>query len=185
MSERCSCLVESLEPRCLLSGHHAVSGKTLAARATALTPAVPAVSIKHRHHAPTASVPGFEVAGGLPGIWSGGQSTADQSFSGEMSLTVFQNKAGEYYAVLKFERPGSEWIQLQSQFTFLPDGQFSLQIISARMAVKFSGTVFNHVTRTSIIPTMNGTLQYWDRGGNFKSDFVLSSQHSQSLGRLA
>jgi hypothetical protein len=182
MFERCSCLVESLEPRCLLSAHHAVSGKTLAAGAAALTPAPPAVSVKRHHHAPAASAPSFEVAGGLPGIWSGGQSTADENFSGEVSLTVFQNKAGEYYALLRFDRPGGEFIQLQSQFSFHADGQFSLQIITARMAVKFSGTIFNHATRTSILPTMNGSLQYWDRIGNFKSDFVLSSQNSLHLG---
>jgi hypothetical protein len=122
------------------------------------------------------------VAGGLPGIWSGGQSSQDEDFSGAVSLTVFQNKAGEYYALLRFDRPGGESIQLQSQFSFHADGQFSLQVITARIAVKFSGTVFNHATRTSIVPTMNGTLQYWDRSGSFKSDFVLLSQNSQQLG---
>jgi hypothetical protein len=65
---------------------------------------------------------------------------------------------------------------VQSQFNVTSDGRFSLQVLTPRLALKFSGTIYNHQTRTTPFPTMNGTLQFWDRAGNFKADFVLSPQ---------
>lgn len=172
--------MESLEPRCLLSAGHHVSGKTLAARLTppAISqPASPAV--KRRHHT-TAAAP-FAVPGGLAGVWSGGQNSIDNNWTGSVSLTVFAGKSG-YYAVLQFDRPGAGAVSVQSQFMLQSDGQFSFQVLTPKMLVRFTGTIFNHSTRTSSVSTMNGSFQYWDKQGTFKGVFALTAQRELPLG---
>jgi len=164
--------LESLEARQMLSAHHSKH------HAPPLPPPLviqaPAHSAKRRHAVAAPSAV-FQVAGGIAGLWTGGQS-GDNGFQGTLSLSVFQNKAGECYAILTFASPNGQTGQLQSQFVVKSDGQFALQVVSAKMAVKFTGNIFNHDTRTSSIPTMNGTLQYWDKTGTFKSQFVISPQ---------
>src|SRR3954469_3962322 len=161
MSKGIAWRVESLEPRCLLSAGHHVSGKTLAARS-----APPAITqplsppVKRRHH--TIAAAPFEVPGGLAGVWSGGQNSLDNSWTGSVSLTVFAGSAG-YYAVLQFDRPGGGTVSVQSQFMLQSDGLFSFQVLTPKMLVRFSGTIFNHSTRTSSVSTMNGSFQYWDK----------------------
>jgi len=165
--------MESLEPRCLLSAGHLVSGKTLAARSA------PPATAQRRHHT-TAAAP-FEVPGGLAGVWSGGQNSIDNNWTGSVSLTVFAGKTG-YYAVLQFDRPGGGTVSVQSQFMLQSDGQFSFQVLTPKMMVRFTGTIFNHSTRTSSVSTMNGGFQYWDKQGSFKGGFALTAQHELPLG---
>lgn len=166
--------MEHLEPRQMLSakhGHH--HGKTaVAPLSTPVIAAAPAPASVKRRHAAAAAV--FPVEGGLLGTWSGGLSGTG-NFFGEISLTVYQGSEG-MYAVLRLDRPGGAAIVVQSQFRVASDGTFSLAVLTPKLALRFSGTIFNHQTRTSPLPTMNGSVQYWDRGGNFKGDFVLSPQ---------
>lgn len=180
MSEGIVWLVESLESRCLLSAAHHVSGKTMAAPLAPpdiTQPASP--SVKRRHHVAAATP--FAVSGGLAGVWTGGQNSLDNSWQGSVSLSVFAGSAG-YYAVLKFDRPGGGSVSMQSQFVLQPDGQFSFQVLTPKMMVRFTGTIFNHGTRTSSVPTMNGTFQYWDKQGTYKGAFAMTAQHDLPLG---
>jgi hypothetical protein len=183
MSEGIAWLFEGLEPRCLMSAGHHVSGKTLAARRAAPAPSQVSKSVspsvKRQHHAP-APASTFEVAGGLAGQWSGGQNSLNNSFSGSVSLRISEGSAG-YYAVLQFDRPGGERVSVQSPFMLRADGQFSLQVLTAKMMVKFTGTIYNHGTRTSSLPTMNGGFQYWDRQGTYKGAFALAAQRELPL----
>lgn len=186
MPPRLVCVVESLEPRHLMSTAHGLHGKhqvaPLPTPVVTPAPALVVASAKRGHHATAAPAATFLVAGGLPGVWSGGQSSIDNKFEGTISVTVFQGSSGGTYAILKFNRPSGELVTVQSQFTFYPDGRFLLLAITPRMAMKFTGMIFNHGTRTSPLPTMNGSMQYWDRNGTYRADFAVSPEKDLQLG---
>ena len=161
-------LVEALEARRMLSHHSSAVAAPISDSQTQ----TPVVSVKRRHRAAAPAV--FQVAGGLGGAWSGAQQTPGSSPAGTVSLNVYLYGTAQSYAILTFTRPGGQVVTIQSQFIVSADGHFSLQAISGKMALKFSGTIFNHMTRTSQVATMNGTLQYWDRHGMYKSDVVIT-----------
>ncbi len=174
-------MFEHLEPRQFMSVSPSAVKPVLPVKTSTILTQAPAAPRVRR----AATGPGaFDVRGGLLGRWSGNQYQVSNTFAGQIALEVFQNRAGDTFALLKFNRPDGQTILIQSQFTVYPDGHFTFISLTPNQFIRFEGTISNHDVYPSSYATMSGTLQLWTRQGTYKASFSMilqSDQREQAL----